>query len=72
MTDEQDPPLAVRVHDRLIRGARLKIVVTDEPHVGGVLRPRDPRHKSGAHGRESESDLSKHDAPPAAPRRPPS
>jgi hypothetical protein len=56
----------------LIRGARLKIVVTDEPQVGGVLRPRDPRHKSGAHGRESESDLSKHDAPPAAPRRPPS
>jgi hypothetical protein len=33
MADEQDPALAVGVHDRLIRRARLKVVVADEPHV---------------------------------------
>ncbi len=50
MADEQDPPLAVRVHDRLVRGARLKIVVPDEPQVDGILRARDSGHESGADG----------------------
>ena len=33
MADEQDAALAVGVHDRLIRGSRLKVVAADEPQV---------------------------------------
>jgi hypothetical protein len=33
MADEQDSAVPVRVHDRLIRGTGLKIVVADEPQV---------------------------------------
>ena len=73
VADEQDPALAVRVHDRLIRGTSLKVVMADEPQVDGILRARDSRHESGADGRQSELDPDEHGAPPAAARgRPPS
>jgi hypothetical protein len=39
------------VHDRLIRRARLKIVVADEPQVDGILSLRKSWHERGASGR---------------------
>ena len=71
MADEQDPSLAVRVHDRLIRRARLEVIVPHEAHVHDALvalRERESRRERDARRGESELDLRGHDALLGMPR----